>query len=36
MILYEELIDNYYYDTEEIDDFIDIMIKEMLLYIIFN
>ena len=36
MILYEEIFDNYHYDIEDIDSLIDMMIREMLFYIIFD
>ena len=36
MILYEEIFEDYNYDMQEIDNFLDMMIKEMLMYMIFD
>jgi hypothetical protein len=35
MILYEEIFSNYY-ESQEIDSLIDMLIREMLFYIIFD
>ena len=36
MILYEEIFGNYLYDRDEIESYIDTMIRELLMCIIFD